>query len=265
MARTLVDVACSSPLPTTVIAGDAALRRGLVTPAELALAVARTRHRRGAAAARRALSFADRRSESAGESRARLILSAQGLPEPVLQIRIYDRAGVLVGRVDLGYPGLGVLIEFDGMVKYRKPLRPGQQPEEVVIAEKRREDLLRSLGYTVVRFVWSDLADPAAMAATVRAALEQGARTVRSVGWPAHGPRIPLSRRDRPDRSPSCWRHRPGPQRWQQHPLLRGITRGRCEVAAGVERPSPAQTLTLRTGPTNSRRPRPRPKSRAGP
>ncbi len=118
VARTLVDVACSSPLPTTVIAGDAALRRGLVTPAELALAVARTRHRRGAAAARRALSFADRRSESAGESRARLILSAQGLPEPVLQIRIYDRAGVLVGRVDLGYPGLGVLIEFDGMVKY---------------------------------------------------------------------------------------------------------------------------------------------------
>ena len=68
------------------------------------------------------------------------------------------------------------------MVKYRKPLRPGQPPEEVVIAEKRREDLLRSLGYTVVRFVWSDLANPVAMAASVKAALEQGARTVQHGG-----------------------------------------------------------------------------------
>ena len=180
--RTLVDIACSTPFATTVIASDAALRRGLLGADDLTHALARTRHRRGAAAARRALAFADRRSESAGESRTRLILSAQGLPEPVLQIRIYDRAGNLVGRVDLGYPELGVLIEFDGMVKYRKPLRSGQQPEEVVIAEKRREDRLRSLGYTVVRFVWSDLADPAAMAATVSAALEQGARTVRVGG-----------------------------------------------------------------------------------
>ncbi len=182
VARTLVDIACSAPAATTVISADAALRRALVSPAELAAALSHTRHRRGAAAARRALVFADRRSESAGESRTRMNLSAQGLPEPVLQIRIYDRAGVLVGRVDLGYPEVGVLVEFDGMVKYRKPLRAGQQPEEVVIAEKRREDLLRSLGYTVVRFVWADLADPAAMAATVRAALQQGARTVQHGG-----------------------------------------------------------------------------------
>lgn len=182
VARTLVDIACSTSLATTVIASDAALRRGLVSPEDLTLALARTRHRRGAAAARRALLFADARSESAGESRTRLHLSAHGLPEPVLQIRVYDRTGVLVGRVDLGYPELGVLVEFDGLVKYRKPFRNGDRPEDVVIAEKRREDLLRSLGYTVVRFVWSDLANPAAMAATVRAALEQGANTVRQGG-----------------------------------------------------------------------------------
>ena len=182
VVRTLVDVACSAPFATTVIACDAAMRRGLVNPEEWTHALGRTRHRRGAAAARRALAFADARSESAGESRLRLILADQGLPAPVLQIRVLDRDGVLVGRVDLGYPDLGVLIEFDGMVKYRKPFRDGERPEDVVIAEKRREDRLRSLGYTVVRFVWSDLADPAAMAATVRAALEQGARTIRHGG-----------------------------------------------------------------------------------
>ena len=192
LARTLIDVACSAPMPTTVIATDSALRHGLVSPTQLADALSRTRHRRGAAAARRALTFADGRSESAGESRTRSILASQGLQDPVLQINIYDSAGGFVGRVDLGYPELGVLIEFDGLIKYRGPLRPGESPEEVVIAEKRREDLLRSLGYTVVRFIWSDLGNPAAMAAIVRSALERGAKTVRNGGlsgsWSADPP-----------------------------------------------------------------------------
>ena len=47
-----------------------------------------------------------------------------------------------------------------------------------MIAEKRREDRLRDLGFTVVRFAWSDLRDPAAMVAQVRRAMDRGRRTL---------------------------------------------------------------------------------------
>lgn len=178
VARTLVDVGCSAAFGSAVISADAALHRKLVTPSELSVALGKTRHRRGAAAARRALIFADGRSESAGESLTRAVLHRAGLPEPRLQIRIYAPDGRFVGRVDLGYPELGLLIEFDGLIKYSKLLRPEQRPHDVVIAEKQREDLLRDLGYLVIRLVWSDLTDPAAVARRVRGKLEQGRRIV---------------------------------------------------------------------------------------
>ena len=179
--RTLADLARTTSHPTAVIAADYALAKRMVTPAELALALGAAGHCRGAAAARRALLFADGRSESAGESRTRLALHQGGLPAPHLQVQIYAPDGTFLGRVDLGYPELGVLIEFDGKVKYQQPFRPGQKPEEVVIAEKLREDRLRELGYVVVRFVWSELADPTGMAARINAALERG-RIVAAAG-----------------------------------------------------------------------------------
>jgi hypothetical protein len=182
VARTLIDTACSAPFATTVIAADNALHRRLITPTDLAAALDRTQHRRGAAAGRRALLFADGRSESVGETRTRLVMHQFGLPTPTLQIRIYDKAGTFLGRVDLGYPELGVLIEFDGLVKYRKPLQPGQTPDDVVIAEKVREDLIRGLGYVVVRFVWAELSDPAAMVAKINAALIRGRHVIDSGG-----------------------------------------------------------------------------------
>ncbi len=96
----------------------------------------------------------------------RLALIVGGLPRPAIQIRVAGRDGRLVGRVDLGYPESAVLIEFDGAIKYAgtdraTSGRTGRGPHEVVIAEKRREDRLRDLGFTVVRFAWSDLGDPA--------------------------------------------------------------------------------------------------------
>ena len=83
-----------------------------------------------------------------------------GLPEPGVQITIYAPDGTFIGRADLGYPELGVLIEFDGLIKYSKLLKPGERAPDVVLAEKLREDRLRDLGYLVVRLVWSELADP---------------------------------------------------------------------------------------------------------
>ena len=182
VARTLIDVGCTAGFATTVIAADAALHRGVVTPEALAAALGRTRHRRAAAEARRALMFADGRSESAGESLTRTVMRRSGLPEPGVQITIYAPDGTFIGRADLGYPELGVLIEFDGLIKYSKLLKPGERAPDVVLAEKLREDRLRDLGYLVVRLVWSELADPVAVARKITTKLEQGRRIVAAGG-----------------------------------------------------------------------------------
>lgn len=180
--RTLIDVACTASFNSTVVAADAALHRGWVAAPMLETAVTSTMHRRGAAAARRALKFADGRSESPGESLTRVTMDQLGLPPPLLQIRIYSPNGTFLGRVDLGYPDLGVLFEFDGLVKYRKPLRPGQDAAEIVIQEKLREERIRDMGYVIVRFVWAELADPAAMHAKITAGLARGRRVVENGG-----------------------------------------------------------------------------------
>lgn len=181
VARTLIDIGCTSSFETTVIAADHALGR-LVSPFQLADDLAALRNRHGAAIARRALLFADGRSESVGESRTRVAMDRLGLSAPVLQVNVYSPRGTFLGRSDLGCPDQGVLIEFDGRVKYLKPLKRGQRPEDVVADEKRREDELRGMGYLVVRFVWPDLRDPAAMAARITRDLERGRRIVAAGG-----------------------------------------------------------------------------------
>ena len=180
--RTLIDVGCTAGFATTLIAADAALHRELVRPQALAASLSRTRHRRGAAEARRALIFADGRSESVGESLTRIVMHRSGLPEPRVQLKIYAPGGMFIGRIDLGYPEFGVLIEFDGLIKYSKLLKPGDRAPDVVVAEKLREDRLRDLGYLIVRLVWSELADPATVARKISTKLELGRRIVAAGG-----------------------------------------------------------------------------------
>jgi very-short-patch-repair endonuclease len=111
------------------------------------------------------LAYADGRSESVGESRTRVELAMAGIEvEP--QSEVTDEAGRFVARVDLRVKGSKVVLEFDGLQKYR-----GEDGTEALIAEKRREDELRRLGYVVVRFTWADLYVPGKVVARVRAAL----------------------------------------------------------------------------------------------
>jgi hypothetical protein len=176
-ARTLVDLARIVPFQTAVIAADNALNREIVTPAELASALDRAAHLPGVGAARRALLFADGRSESVGESRTRLLLHSCGLPEPELQIEVFAD-GVFVGRGDLGYVDCGVLIEFDGETKYGQLLAPGVSPTDAVLKEKYREDDIRRVGVVVVRVTWHELQDRALVRSRVLAAIEQGRKVV---------------------------------------------------------------------------------------
>jgi Transcriptional regulator, AbiEi antitoxin len=152
-----------------VVAGDAALHRGLCRLEDLVDAVDRLapslRCRRRV---KQVLEAVDASCESPGESRTRLLLKGSGLPvEPQAEIR--DELGAFVARVDFLVAGR-VVVEFDGAVKYA-----AEGGREALVAEKRREDRLRSLGYAVVRITWRELERPDLVLHRVRLALQRTA------------------------------------------------------------------------------------------
>lgn len=145
-----------------VVAADAALHEGMISRDELEAVAARVHGWPRSSRVRTMLAFVDPKSESVGESRLRVGLAAVGI-EVEAQVAIRDERGRVVARVDFLVKGTNVVIEFDGLVKYR------DGGSEALIAEKRREDELRRLGYRVVRVVWSDLERLGPLIARLRA------------------------------------------------------------------------------------------------
>lgn len=136
-----------------LVAADACLRDSLATAEDLAGLAASGRWRWGLANLRRVAELADRRAESPMESIIRLYLTGHGWEvEPQAHV-----GGPGNGyRVDLLIDGR-VVVEYDGEEKY---LANGQR---AVLAEKGREDHLRSRGYGFVRVVKTQLAYPTAL------------------------------------------------------------------------------------------------------
>lgn len=173
LARTVVDLARTLGIYRAVAIGDAALHQGL-SPGELDEVVSRAARRTGIGAARRAIGLLDGRSESVGESFSRVALHQQGIPPTHLQFDVRDPEGWLAGRSDFCWEDRRTLGEFDGKIKYGRALNPGQALEEVLFAEKRREDALRALAWEVVRWIWEDIWRPAALLGRLNAAFERG-------------------------------------------------------------------------------------------
>jgi hypothetical protein len=118
--------------------------------------------------------MADGRSASPGESRGRWLCWACGLPAPELQYAVHDVDGTLLGTTDWAWPEDKLLGEFDGRVKYGRLLQPGQEPGEVVFAEKQREDRLREVtGFGMVRLTWADYDVPTLTAGRIRRQLSR--------------------------------------------------------------------------------------------
>jgi very-short-patch-repair endonuclease len=153
--------------PAGIVAADAALHRGLFCLDELERLADWVRGWPRSSRVQTMLAHTDARSESVGESRLRFGMALLGL-ELIPQVRIRDDRGEVVARVDFLLAGTNVVVEFDGLVKYR------EGGAEALIAEKRREDELRGLGYVVVRVVWSELNRPSLVAARIRAAASTG-------------------------------------------------------------------------------------------
>lgn len=180
LARTVVDLGrVLDPFRALPIA-DAALARG-ATSADLEDVVAASGRQPGNPRVRRLIEIADGRSESVGESCSRLIFLREGIPTPTLQYEVWDELGRLIGRSDFCWEHQRVLGEFDGKVKYTSLLRPGESASDVVVAEKRREDALRGLGWGVVRWTWADLQQPADLVRRLRRLLGSGTEPRRTL------------------------------------------------------------------------------------
>ncbi len=174
LARTVLDLSCGEPLEHSVAAGDAALRLAL-RQSEVLTLVEAAAGRHGVGQARTAAALIDVASESPGESFSRVRFWRWRLPTPTLQYVVRDRHGHFVARGDFGWPELGTIGEFDGKSKYGPELlKPGQTVREAVLAEKRREERMRELGWQVVRWSWADLSKRDELVARLEAAFRRG-------------------------------------------------------------------------------------------
>ncbi|HEY5248076.1 MAG TPA: hypothetical protein VIJ15_06450 [Dermatophilaceae bacterium] len=164
-ALAILGASMTCGIETGVVAADAALAAGTTTLDELSTWLSRLSRHRDVTHARQVVRLADGRSESVGESRARLLLSALGF-RPTPQVEIHDLNGRMVGRVDFLLERERIIIEFDGLMKYA-----GANGRQALACEKSREDRMRGLGYDFVRLTWSDLSRPATVERLMRQTL----------------------------------------------------------------------------------------------
>lgn len=102
-------------------------------------------------------------SESPGETISRLRLQEAGLPDCKQQHRIVTDNSVFYA--DFCLPDKGLVIEFDGQVKYKQApadspvATPLQRPPDPFKAQEQREDKIRKQFPLIIRLTWADLWD----------------------------------------------------------------------------------------------------------
>jgi hypothetical protein len=154
--RAVRDLVARLDLADAVTLCDAALQRGWQPDP-------RSWPRAQARALRRLLPLADGRSESALETRIRLILVAAGVAPQELQYEIRDGDGHLIARLDMAWPDAKLALEADGKAHH--------DPLPAVYRDRRRSNDLGGLGWRVLRFTWADLRYPGWIVQQVRRAL----------------------------------------------------------------------------------------------
>jgi len=157
IARTAIDLTGGWPLPDSLVILDAAARQivghYVSKPRRSDYAnprLARAARDQLAAAAigrrpdpTRAIGVSDPLRESAAESLSAGHFLLAGLPVPLYQARVPTRGGNFYP--DFLWPERRVIGEVDGAIKY--------QDASAFVLEKQREQILRDLGYIIVRWL----------------------------------------------------------------------------------------------------------------
>lgn len=166
--RTIIDLGLV--LPTWAV-GDA-LSRGLTTRLFNLSEVQRLRDalgrkgRNGVGVVRDLLEqrlLAGGNEESLLERRFIDLVQQYGLPAPAFQHELWH-AGRFIARIDAAYPDRKLAIEVDGYEPHSSP--------EAFQRDRTRQNRLVALGWTVLRFTWSDVVQrPAMVAQSIREAI----------------------------------------------------------------------------------------------
>lgn len=170
--RTCFDLLRGTDLAEAVVAGDAMLHAGLVTTEEMRGYLASRAGWPRVRQARRALSLCDPGAESPMETRLRLIWACDGRPRPTVNVAVFDRSGVFLGRPDLLDEDAGVAGEFDG---------GGHRDPDRHASDNRREHRLERAGLIVIRFCADDVLNHSdRVEAEISWAIQQGRKRDRS-------------------------------------------------------------------------------------
>jgi very-short-patch-repair endonuclease len=111
--QTFVELAEYLSLVDLVVVGDFIVRQGWCTPEELVEFCRRSKDQH-AGKAMRAAKYVREGVDSPMETRLRMLLVLAGLPEPVVNFKLYDEFGRVRRRLDLSYPEVRVIVEYDG-------------------------------------------------------------------------------------------------------------------------------------------------------
>jgi very-short-patch-repair endonuclease len=156
--RTVVDLAGRDSLTEAVVVADQFLHARLVSIARLRAHVVEHRRAKGIVRLRRVIDLAEPKTESAMETRLRMLLVLAGLPRPDLQVPIRDDEGHFLGRPDFLYRAQRIAIEFDG----------GNHRDRLV-DDNRRQNRLIGAGFRILRFTAADVyGNPESVVADVR-------------------------------------------------------------------------------------------------
>lgn len=111
--RMFVELASMLSLVDLVVVGDALVRL-FACPAERLVEECRTSTDHHAATALRAARYVREEVDSPMETRLRMLIVLAGLPEPVVNHKVRDEHGRVLRRLDLSYPRLRLIVEYDG-------------------------------------------------------------------------------------------------------------------------------------------------------
>jgi len=138
--RTLLDLSRRLPAVEVLVAMDMAIAKGLTNATKLVRCAATRKLRSIAALAAPA--------ESPMETRLRWLLIQRGLPRPEVQVDLRDEEDRFLARADLYYPSARLIVEYDG-----------SNHRDRLVEDNRRQNLLLSAGFQLLRFTASDVRD----------------------------------------------------------------------------------------------------------
>ncbi|SDP29571.1 Protein of unknown function [Pedococcus dokdonensis] len=180
--QTVLHLARPLDLVELTACADQLVRRRVTTQTDLLTATDRYPGQ-GRRLARQAALLCRDRVDSSTETRMRLLMVLAGLPEPEVNHALRRPDGTVRYRLDLSFPDLRIAIEYDG--------RWHEDPEQKLLDEARRADLVRR-GWTVIVLRAEDLFEtPGATVATLHAQLTSHGLPVPSVlddSWRRHFP-----------------------------------------------------------------------------